>query len=106
METMNEFCIEWVRGDSVATITAPMGTALYNKCMKFCQEYDECQQIDELVFHIPVKYVKVSHPRVVSEENRQKQAERLRRLKYTPEAGTAEKWDDGSMVARGGDETI
>lgn len=79
---MDEFVIEWLRGQTVAAITAPAGSALKNKLIKLSNDYPgECDYIenkDGSVFgHVPVKYVKVSRPREYSEEVKKKFASHL-----------------------------
>lgn len=83
---MNEFTIEWVKGASYAGVTAPSGTALKSKLLKLSQEYpDEVKIIAEnedgsIFAHVPVNYVKISHPRKMSDEQREDAGKRLRRM--------------------------
>lgn len=77
MESMNEFVIEWLKGQNVASITAPSGSALKNKLIKLSKKYpDECDYFenkDGSVFgHVPVKFVKISPPKTISEETLKK----------------------------------
>lgn len=76
---MDEFVIEWLRGQTVAAITAPSASALKTKLQKLAADHpEECNCIenkDGSVFgHVPVKYIKVSPPRQLnfSEEQREK----------------------------------
>ena len=81
--TTNEFCIEWVKGDSTATVTAPEGSALNTRLTKLAEEYpDEVDVRNSELFHVPVKWVKVSPPprRTNTEEQKQKARERMKAL--------------------------
>ena len=83
---MNEFCIEWIKGNDYAGVTVPSGTALKSKLMRYAQERpDEVKLIAEnkdgsAFFHIPINYVKVSPPRKVSEAQREAAGEWLRKM--------------------------
>ena len=35
---MNEFCIEWIKGNDYAGVTVPSGTALKNKLLRYAEE--------------------------------------------------------------------
>lgn len=81
MRSTNEYVIEWVEGDKTATVTAPEGSALSNKLIKLASECpDDVEMKHTELFHVPVKWVKVSQPRKVeyTEEQRKKIGERLR----------------------------
>lgn len=83
---MNEFCIEWIKGNDYAGVTVPSGTALKSKLMRYAQERpDEVKLMVEnkdgsAFFHIPINYVKVSPPRKISEEQREAAGERFRKM--------------------------
>ena len=83
---MNEFCIEWIKGNDYAGVTVPSGTALKSKLMRYAEERpDEVKLMSEnkdgsAFFHIPVSYVKISPPRKVSEEQREAAGERFRKM--------------------------
>ena len=81
--TTNEFCIEWVKGDSTATVTAPEGSALNTRLTRLAEEYpDEVDVRNSELFHVPVKRVKVSPPprRTYTEEQKQRARERMKAL--------------------------
>lgn len=83
---MTEEVIEWIRGESVATITACSSSRLNGKIRKLAQEHEECQIIrvnddGSILAHVPVKWIKVSPPRKVSEEQRQAAADRFRKMR-------------------------
>ena len=83
---MNEFCIEWIKGNDYAGVTVPSGTALKSKLMRYAQERPEEvklkseNKVGSAFFHIPISYVKVSPPRKVTEEQREAAGERLRKM--------------------------
>ena len=83
---MNEFCIEWIKGNDYAGVTVPSGTALKSKLMRYAQERpDEVKLMVEnkdgsAFFHVPVSYIKVSPPRKVSEEQAKSAGERFRKM--------------------------
>ena len=83
---MNEFCIEWIKGNDYAGVTVPSGTALKSKLMRYSQERpDEVKLKSDnkdgsAFFHVPVSYIKVSPPRKVSEAQREAAGERFRRM--------------------------
>ena len=74
---MNEFAIGWLKGSNYAEVSAPSGSALKSKLLALEKYPDEVTNIiinkDGSIFcHVPVSYVKVSHPRRVSEEQRKR----------------------------------
>lgn len=82
MDTVNEFAIEWIKGDNTATVTAPTSTRLKGQVMRLAEKYpDEVEVTDvnkdgSIVAHVPVKWVNIRHPRKISDE--QKEASRIR----------------------------
>ena len=83
---MNEFCIEWIKGNDYAGVTVPSGTALKSKLMRYAESKPDEVKVMEVnkdgsaFFHVPVSYIKVSPPRKVSEEQREAAGERFRRM--------------------------
>ena len=83
---MNEFCIEWIKGNDYAGVTVPSGTALKSKLMRYAQERPEDVKLmaenkdGSAFFHIPINYVKLSPPRKVSDEQRKAAGERFRKM--------------------------
>lgn len=82
---MNEFAIEWTKDRDFATVTAPSGTALKNKLMRYAEEKPDVTVVaintdGSAVFHVPVSYIKVSPPRRVSEEQREAMGERAKKM--------------------------
>ena len=82
MDTVNEFAIEWIKGDNTATVTAPTSTRLKGQVMRLAEKYpDEVEFTDvnkdgSIVAHVPVRWVNIRHPKKVTDE--QKEAARLR----------------------------
>lgn len=83
---MNEFAIAWVKSADHAEVSAPSGSALKSKLLSLSEKYpDEVTNIvinkDGAIFcHVPVSYVKVSHPKRVSDEQKEAAAERFRQM--------------------------
>ena len=84
---MNEFCIEWIKGNDYAGVTVPSGTALKSKLMRYAKERpDEVKVMavnedGSAFFHILISYVKVSPPRKVSDEQKVAAGERFRKMR-------------------------
>ena len=83
---MNEFVIEWIKGAEYAGITVPSGTALKSKLLRLAEENpNEVKIMTEnedgsLFAHIPVRYVKISPPRQISEEQKEAASERFKQM--------------------------
>lgn len=83
---MNEFAIEWIKGNDYAGVTVPSGTALKSKLMKYAESRPDEVKVKAVnedgsdFFHIPINYIKVSPPRKVSEEQREAAGERFRKM--------------------------
>ena len=83
---MNEFCIEWIKGVEFATVTAPTGTALKSKLARLAeQKPEEVKKVHEsedgtVLYHVPIRYIKVSPPKRVSDEQREAAGERFRKM--------------------------
>lgn len=83
---MNEFAIEWTKGGNYAGVTVPTGTALKSKLIRLAEKNpDEVKVIAEnedgsLFAHIPVKYIKISPPRKMSEEQKEAASERFKQM--------------------------
>lgn len=82
--TVNECVIEWMKGENVATVTMPSGTRLKTKLLKLASESTLINVIQNkdgsVLAHVPVKWIKISPPRKVSEEQREAAAMRLREI--------------------------
>ncbi|MBO5197413.1 MAG: hypothetical protein J6B85_02675 [Lachnospiraceae bacterium] len=83
MDSMNENCIEFLRGQETATVTFSQGRYLARIRKLAVERPEECQITAEnpdgsIVAHIPTKWIKISPPRKVSEEQRTAFAERVK----------------------------
>lgn len=83
---MNEFAIEWVKGAEYAGVTVPSGTALKSKLFRLAEEHpDEVKIVAEnddgsIFAHIPVRYIKISPPKKMSDEQKEAASERFRQM--------------------------
>lgn len=80
---MNEFCIEWIKGQQIATVSFPTSSKMKNAVIRLAEQYpDEVDYIENedgsIYGHVPVKYIAIRHPRVMTEEQKEAAAERLR----------------------------
>lgn len=84
---MNEFAINWLKGYDYAEVTVPASTALKNKLLRLSKERpDEVTNIIEnkdgsMVCHVPVRWVKVSPPRFVSDGQREAARQRFAKVR-------------------------
>lgn len=85
-ENMNEFCIDWTRGAEAAGVTLPNATAMKSRVLKLADKYPDEVKIlstnpDGSIFaKVPVRYVKISRPREVSEEQAAAAGERFKKM--------------------------
>lgn len=84
-DNMNEIAIEWTRGKEIATISAYNNSRLKGKLMKYVvshpDEVDVYENVDgSIVAHVPIKWVKVSPPKQMSEEQKIAAGERMRKM--------------------------
>lgn len=83
MSGVNECAIDWVRGDTYAGVTAYNNSRLKGRIEKLAESRPEEVQIitrneDGSIFaHVPVRWVKVSPTKRVSEAQRQAAGKRL-----------------------------
>lgn len=83
-----ECVIEWLKGNKTATVTFPSRTKFTTKVMKLAEEYPDEVQVchvnkdGSIVAHIPVSYIKISHPRNItySEEYKTELRERMKKI--------------------------
>lgn len=85
-DNMNEIAIEWEKGREKATISAYNNSKLKGKIMKYVVSHPNDVDVYEnkdgsIVAHVPTKWVKVSPPRNVSEEQAKAAGERLRKMR-------------------------
>ena len=83
---MNEFAIAWVKGADHAEVSAPSGSALKSKLLSLSDQYPEevtniiINKDGSIFCHVPVSYIKVSHPKRVSDEQKEAAAERFKQM--------------------------
>lgn len=82
--TFSENAIEWIRGENRVTCTFCSGGRLNNRLRKLAQErpgeVELIENDDGTVYgKVPVSWLKISPPRQMSEEERARAAENLRR---------------------------
>lgn len=83
---MNEFAIEWTKDRDYAGVTVPNGTAWKSKLMRYAETHPDevkvkCINLDgSAFFHVPVKWIKCSPPRQVSDEQREAASERFKQM--------------------------
>lgn len=84
-EKMNEFVIEWIKGNSVASVTCPSSSQLAGKIRKLAEKSKEITVISDtngaLFAHVPVSCVNIRKPNEMSDEQRQAAAERLKKVR-------------------------
>lgn len=78
---MRENAIEWLNGQDRVTVTLSQGR-LINKVKKLAEKYKEVEIVREnedgtLLAHLPLKFIKISAPRQVTEEQREQARKRL-----------------------------
>ena len=80
---MNEFAINWLKGGEYAEITAPASTALQIKLLRHVIENKD----GSMVCHVPVRWIRVSPPRKVSEEQREAARQRFAEIRERMRSG-------------------
>lgn len=83
--SVNEFVIEWVKGDSVATVTFPAHHRLNTRVQKLAESFDEVEYImnadGSICGHIPTSWIKINPPKQLTEEQKQQLAERIKNIR-------------------------
>lgn len=91
MDGVIENVIEWLRGDKEAKVTAPTASKLKGQVMRLAEKYpDEVRIIDEnrdgsIYASVPVKWVNIRHPRILSDKQIEAAKERLERIRKDKE---------------------
>lgn len=80
-----EIAIEWEKGREKATISAYNNSRLKGKIMKYAISHSSEVDVKEnkdgsIVAHVPIKWVKVSPPKQMSEEQKIAAGERMRKM--------------------------
>lgn len=81
---MKENAIEWVNGQDRVTVTLSQGRYI-NKVKKLAETHKEVEIVKEnedgtLLAHLPLKYIKISAPRQMTEEQREQARERFKAM--------------------------
>lgn len=89
-----ENVIEWLRNMDRATVSFSQGR-MVSKIRKLKEEYPNDVNIysdngNSIVAHIPVKWIKVSPPRKISDEQKEAAAERFRKMWADKQEGSEE----------------
>lgn len=83
-ENCNECVIEWIPGRDYVGLTAKSGCAWKHKAEIYAKKFPDDVKIlarnkDGSIFaHLPYSYIKINPPRKISDEARQKAADRLK----------------------------
>lgn len=84
-DIFNEIAIEWIRGSKVATISAYTGSKIKGRIMKLKESNPDEVDVHEnkdgsICAHVPIRWVKISPPRQMTEEQKIAAGERMRQL--------------------------
>lgn len=86
-EVSQECVIEWIKNNKTATVTFPGGSKYNTKIRKLAEEHpDEViikheNKDKSIVATVPVKYIKISSPKKVSDEQKLAASERLKKMR-------------------------
>ncbi len=91
-DTTVECAIEWITNNQIATVTFPNRSRYCSKIKKLNKLYPDeviikhINQDGSIVATLPVKYIKISHPKSVKREYSEEEREILReRMKHMQE---------------------
>ena len=78
---MKENNIEWLNGQQTVTVTLSQGRFI-NKVKKLAEQREDVQIVAEnsdgsICAHLPLKFIKISAPRQLTEEQKEQARERL-----------------------------
>lgn len=99
-ESSQECAIEWIKNARTATVTFPGNTKYCTKVKKLAAEYPEEVKIrvtnpdGSIVATLPTKYIKVSAPKKVSEEQREKMRQRIKEYGFKKKEQLLDDTDD------------
>jgi hypothetical protein len=85
-ETSQENVIEWIRNDKEVTVTLCGNSRYATKVRKLAEQYPDEVKImhvnndNSIVAHLPLSYIKISHPKKVSEKQIEVAKENMRKL--------------------------
>lgn len=78
-----EFSIYWIKGEHKASITFPSNSSFGRKILALAKTHPEDVTIDKvndddsIMAHVPVRYIKLSAPRNLTDEQRTAARDRL-----------------------------
>ena len=78
---MRENCIEWLNGQDRVTVTLSQGKYI-NKVKKLSEKHEGVEIVKEntdgtLLAHLPLKFIKISAPKQMTEEQKERARERF-----------------------------
>lgn len=78
---MRENCIEWLNGQDRVTVTLSQGKYI-NKVKKLAEKHEGVEIVKEntdgtLLAHLPLKFIKISAPKQMTEEQKERARERF-----------------------------
>ena len=81
---MRENCIEWLNGQDRVTVTLSQGKYI-NKVKKLAEKHEGVEIVKEntdgtLLAHLPLKFVKISAPKQMTEEQKERARERFKAM--------------------------
>ena len=85
-ETTQENVIEWIKGDKEVTVTLCGNTKYATKVKKLAEQYPDEVKImhvnkdNSIVAHLPLSYIKISHPKKVTEKQIEVAKENMKKL--------------------------
>jgi hypothetical protein len=88
MAELKENVIEWITGEDTISVTLSQ-TKHINKVERLAKKYPDLVQIlkrnsDGSIFaHLPLKFIKISAPRQITEEQREQARERFKNMHKT-----------------------
>lgn len=99
-ESSQECVIEWIKNARTATVTFPGNTKYTTKIKKLAEEYPEDVKIryvngdGSIVASLPTKYVKISAPKKVSEEQKEKMRQRIKQYGFKKKENIVDDTED------------
>ena len=81
---MRENCIEWLNGQDRVTVTLSQGKYI-NKVKKLAEKHEGVEIVKEntdgtLLAHLPLKFIKISAPKQMTEEQKERARERFKAI--------------------------
>lgn len=81
---MRENCIEWLNGQDRVTVTLSQGKYI-NKVKKLAEKHEGVEIVKEntdgtLLAHLPLKFIKISAPKQMTEEQKEQARERFKAI--------------------------